>query len=108
VVNIFSVGYKGAFMKLTKKDVEYVAKLARLELNEEEKEKYTLQLAQILEYVSKLEQLNTQNIEPTSHVLSLENVFRDDEVKPSLSRDEVLANAPETEDGYFKVKKVIE
>ncbi|MFH1239192.1 MAG: Asp-tRNA(Asn)/Glu-tRNA(Gln) amidotransferase subunit GatC [bacterium] len=94
-------------MELTKKDVEYVAKLARLDLSGEEKEKYTVQIAKILEYVSKLNQLNTENIEPTSHVLPLENVFREDEVKPSLKPEEILANAPEQEDGYFKVKKVI-
>lgn len=95
-------------MKLSKKDVEYVAKLARLELTEEEKEKYTIQLAKILEYVSKLNQLDTENIEPTSHVLPLQNVFREDEIKPSLSQEEILTNAPEKEDGYFKVKKVLE
>ena len=95
-------------MKLSKKDVEYAAKLARLELGEEEKEKYTIQLAKILEYVSKLNQLDTEKIEPTSHILPLQNVFRDDEVKPSLSQEEILANAPGKEDGYFKVKKVIE
>lgn len=95
-------------MKLSEKDVEYVAKLARLELTEEEKEKYTIQLAKILEYVSKLNQLDTENIEPTSHVLPLQNVFREDEIKPSLSQEEILTNAPEKEDGYFKVKKVLE
>ena len=95
-------------MKLSKKDVEYIANLAMLELSEEEKDKYRTQLAKILDYVSKLNQLDTENIEPTAHVLPLQNVFREDEVDTSLSQKEVLSNAPEKEDNYFKVKKVIE
>ncbi len=95
-------------MALSKKDVEYVAELARLELTDQEKEKYAIQLGKILDYICKLKELDTQNIEPTSHVLGLENVMREDEVKPSLGQDEILSNAPQKEDGYFKVKKVIE
>ena len=93
---------------ITKKEVEYVARLARLRLTEEEKEKYTKQLADILKYINKLSELDTEKVEPTFHVLQLSNVFRDDKVKPSLKQEEILTNAPEVEYGHFKVKKVIE
>jgi len=93
---------------ITKKEVEYVARLARLRLTEEEKEKYTKQLGDILKYIDKLKELDTDKVEPTSHVLGLSNVFREDRVKPSLQQEEILANAPEVEASHFKVKKVIE
>ena len=95
-------------MKISKKEVEYIARLARLYLTEQEKEIYTEQLGKILEYIDKLNQLDTEGVFPTSHVVSISNVFREDEVKQSLSREEVLSNAPEEEAGHFKVKKVIE
>ena len=93
---------------ITKKEVEYVARLARLKLTEEEKEKYTKQLADILKYINKLNELDTEKVEPTSHVLRLSNVFREDRVRPSLKQEEILANAPQVESKHFKVKKVIE
>ena len=95
-------------MAITMKDVEYVAKLARLKLTKEEKEKYARQLSDILNYINKLNELDTSNIEPTSHVVSLSNVFRQDKVTPSLSSKEILSNAPKKEKGFFKVKKIIE
>lgn len=95
-------------MKITKKDVEHVAKLARLRLTEEEKEKFGEQLSEILEYVEKLNVLDTAHVEPTSHVVALKNVMREDEVKPSLPVEEVLDNAPAREGKYFKVPKIIE
>ena len=95
-------------MKIAKKDVEHVAKLARLRLTEEEKEKFGKQLSDILEYVEKLNELDTARIEPTSHVVALKNVMREDEVKPSLPVEEVLSNAPAREGKYFKVPKIIE
>ncbi|HUW22959.1 MAG TPA: Asp-tRNA(Asn)/Glu-tRNA(Gln) amidotransferase subunit GatC [bacterium] len=93
---------------ITKKEVEYVARLARLKLTEDEKEKYTKQLADILKYINKLNELDTEKVEPTSHVLRLSNVFREDKVRPSLKQEEILANAPEVESSHFKVKKIIE
>ena len=81
--------------KITKKDVEYVAKLARLRLSEDEKEKFTRQLDQILKYVDKLDELDTGKVKPTSHVLSLKNVFREDRAGKSLAVDKALENAPE-------------
>jgi aspartyl-tRNA(Asn)/glutamyl-tRNA(Gln) amidotransferase subunit C len=95
-------------MKITKKDVEHVAMLARLYLDEEEKAKYTRQLNSILDYMEKLNQLDTEKVEPTSHVLPIKNVFRKDRVEESLANEEVLANAPDKENGYFKVPKIIE
>ncbi|NOX97882.1 MAG: Asp-tRNA(Asn)/Glu-tRNA(Gln) amidotransferase subunit GatC [Nitrospirae bacterium] len=95
-------------MKISKDDVKQVARLARLRLTEEEKEKFGKQLNQILAYVEKLNELNIENVEPTSHVVPLTNVLRKDEVKPSLSEEEALANAPERKGKYFKVPKIIE
>jgi aspartyl-tRNA(Asn)/glutamyl-tRNA(Gln) amidotransferase subunit C len=97
-------------MSISKKDVEHVARLARLALSEEEKERYTAQLGSILGYIEKLNQMNTENVPPTTHVLPLSNVWREDRMEPSTlgSPEEILANAPEREGPLFKVKKVIE
>lgn len=97
-------------MKITKKDVEYVARLARLELSEREKEQFAGQLEQILEYVDQLKKPDTKGVPPTSHALDLKNVWREDRVKRSTPEEieRLLANAPEREDNFFKVKKVIE
>ena len=95
-------------MKITVKDVQYVANLARLELTDEELENLTKQLDGILTYMNKLNELDTEGIEPLSHVLPLKNVYRDDKVAPSLPVEEALKNAPDREGGFFKVPKVIE
>ena len=95
-------------MKITRQDVENVALLSRLEMTAEELEAYSGQLNAILEYVDVLNKLDTTRIEPTAHVLQLKNVMRPDEVKPSLPQELALSNAPEAEDGYFKVPKVME
>ncbi|SDE86279.1 Asp-tRNA(Asn)/Glu-tRNA(Gln) amidotransferase subunit GatC [Sporomusa acidovorans] len=95
-------------MKITRQNVEDVALLSRLEMTAEELDAYSGQLNAILEYADILNKLDTKGIEPTAHVLPLKNVMRPDEVKPSLPRELALANAPEAEDGYFKVPKVIE
>jgi len=95
-------------MKITRQDVENVALLSRLEMTAEELEAYSGQLNAILEYVDVLNKLDTTGIEPTAHVLQLKNVMRPDEVKPSLPQELALSNAPEAEDGYFKVPKVME
>lgn len=95
-------------MKITMQEVEHVARLARLELNEKEKEKMRAQLDSILSYIDKLNELDTSGVEPTSHVLPLTNVFREDEVRPSLSQEEALANAPDRHDLLFRVPKILE
>jgi aspartyl-tRNA(Asn)/glutamyl-tRNA(Gln) amidotransferase subunit C len=94
-------------MSVTVQDVEYIAKLAKLEYSEEEKIKFTKQFNTILGYIDKLNELNTDDIEPLSHVIELSNVFREDEVKPSIPREEALKNAPSHSDEFFKVPKVI-
>lgn len=96
-------------MAITKKDVEYVANLARLNLSEKEKEMFAVQLKSILKYIDKLKELNTDNVVPTSHVLDVKNAFRKDEVKECDKdiKEALLKIAPEREDNFYKVKKVI-
>ncbi|MBI4971053.1 MAG: Asp-tRNA(Asn)/Glu-tRNA(Gln) amidotransferase subunit GatC [Candidatus Omnitrophica bacterium] len=90
-------------------DIVKVAQLARIKLKDAEKVKLQKDLNSILDYVAQLNELDTKNVEPTSHVLNLENVYRKDDVKNWPIRDEVLKYAPLTADGkYFKVPKVIE
>ena len=95
-------------MKITCKDVANVALLSRLEFSEAELETFTGQLDAILEYADVLNKLDVDNVQPTAHVLPIKNVMRADEVKPSLARELALSNAPEQEDGYFKVPKIME
>ena len=88
--------------------IDQVAELARLNLKPAEREKLAKDLEDILHYVDQLQELKTDGIEPTSHVLPIENVFRKDEVHPSHVRDSVLKYAPKREEKFFKVPKVIE
>ena len=94
--------------KITLKEVEHVARLARLDLSEPEKERMRSQLDAILTYIDKLRQLDTGGVEPTSHAIPIVNVMREDEVRPSLPAGEMLANAPEREADFFRVPKIIE
>jgi aspartyl-tRNA(Asn)/glutamyl-tRNA(Gln) amidotransferase subunit C len=84
-------------------DIAHVARLARLDLSEEELEAYKTQLGAILDHAAKVQSLQGEPELEASHPLRFENAYRDDEVRPSLDRDEVLAQAPESEDGYFAV-----
>lgn len=95
-------------MSISIEQVEHVAKLARLELTQEEKQQYMEQMNAILKHAELLNGLNTDNVPPTSHPIPLVNVMRDDEVRPSLPMDKVFRNAPEEEDGHFKVPAVLE
>lgn len=95
-------------MKITKQEVDHVAKLARLELSEQEQEKFTDQLSNILTYVEKLNELDTAGVEPTSHVLDIKNVMRNDVPAASLPQERALANAPDKAAGHYKVPKIIE
>ena len=95
-------------MKISKEQVKHIAMLARIELNEDEIELYQEQLSKILDYVEKLNEIDTTEIEPTSHVINLSNVFREDRIKSWLSRDEALKNAPDATDKFFRVPKIIE
>lgn len=95
-------------MKITRKEVEHVALLARLNLAEEELETFTGQMDAILAYVDKLNGLDTSGIVPTSHAVPMENAFRADEVRSSIGTENALANSPDRIDGFFRVPKVIE
>jgi len=89
-------------------EVEHIAQLAMLNLSPVEKEKFTRQLNLILEYMEQLNQVDTTNVEPMSHPLGLTNVFREDEIVPSLPVEESLKNAPDKSGKYFRVPKVIQ
>jgi aspartyl-tRNA(Asn)/glutamyl-tRNA(Gln) amidotransferase subunit C len=91
-----------------KMDIEKVAKLARLELSEKEKNTLGNQLEQILTYMEQLNRIDTTGVEPTSHAIPIQNAFREDEASPSFLQEEVLGIAPEEEDGHFKVPRIIE
>ena len=95
-------------MAILRKDVEYLAHLARLELTSEELSRFVPQLDEILAYVEKLKKAKTEGIPPTSHALKMTNVFREDQVKPCLSTEEALKNAPDREGPFFKVPQIIE
>ena len=95
-------------MPVTRKDVEHIAELARLTIKDEELESFTRQLNEILAYVDKLNELDTSNVEPLSHPVDGENVFREDIVKQSIDREEALGNAPDRSELFFKVPKVID
>jgi aspartyl-tRNA(Asn)/glutamyl-tRNA(Gln) amidotransferase subunit C len=87
---------------------EHLARLARLSLSNEEKELFGGQLDNILDYMGKLDELDTSNVLPTSHVISINNVVRDDLPKPSLGSEEALKNAPDRTDKFFRVPRIIE
>jgi len=96
-----------ALVTISKADVEHVALLARLELTEEEKERYTQQLNNILGYMEKMNALDTAGVEPTAHVLPMQNVFREDAARPGLPRELALHNAPQAQDGMYKVPRIV-
>ena len=94
-------------MSVTLKDVEHIAELARLAITDEEKSRLTAQLNAILSYMEQLNKLNTDAVEPLSHVIELSNAFRKDEVRAGLDTERALANAPAKTEKFFKVPKVI-
>jgi len=94
--------------KIIKKiDVEYISKLAKLELSEEQKELFLKQLNDILSYFKKLNELDTEHVEPTSHILHFSNLLHEDTIKPSLSQETVLNLTQYKKDGYFKVPRIL-
>lgn len=95
-------------MKISKEEVAHAAYLARLHFSEEEKEKFTTQLNKILEYMDQLGKLDTSQIEPTFHAVAQTNVFREDVVRPSISQELSLSNAPDQDRGFFRVPKIID
>ncbi len=95
-------------MEISKEQVEHVARLARLEVSEEEKTTFARQLSGILTHMDQLKEVETAGVEPTATVLPTDNVFREDEVRPSLTQERALANAPDQADGFFRVPKILE
>lgn len=95
-------------MKLSAEEVKHIALLARLGLSEEDVEKFREQLSNILENFEILKQVDTANVPPTAQSVDLSNVLREDEIAPSYPPQEVLANAPQQEEGHFKVKAILE
>lgn len=94
-------------MKISRKEVEHVAGLAKLNMSEEELVRMTEQLDTILSYVAKLDELDTRGVDPTTHAFSINNAFREDEMQDSLPRDEALANGPNVNGEAFVVPKII-
>jgi len=94
-------------LKISRKEVEHVADLARLNLTEQEIELFTDQFNSILEYFAKLQEIDTANVEPTAHAVQLYNVLREDQVTGSMESEKVFANAPWAEEGYFRVPKIV-
>ncbi|MBF0565764.1 MAG: Asp-tRNA(Asn)/Glu-tRNA(Gln) amidotransferase subunit GatC [Nitrospirae bacterium] len=95
-------------MSITAEDVKHIAALSRLKLSGDEIELFGRQLNDILHYVDQLNELDTKDIEPTSHVLPINNVFREDVETPSLDREDALMNAPDRAGGFYRVPKIIE
>jgi aspartyl-tRNA(Asn)/glutamyl-tRNA(Gln) amidotransferase subunit C len=93
---------------ISRKDVEHVARLSRLALSDAEIEKMREQLAAILAHIDTLRALDTEQVEPTSHAVPMENVMREDEPSPSLPQDAMLANAPDRSADFFRVPRIIE
>lgn len=93
--------------RLTRQDAAYVARLARIDLSDEELDRFAGQLADVLEHAAAVSSLDTAGVAPTAHPLPLRNVMRPDEVRPSLKRSEVLAAAPDSEDGRFRVPPIL-
>ncbi|MFO0753082.1 MAG: Asp-tRNA(Asn)/Glu-tRNA(Gln) amidotransferase subunit GatC [Thermodesulfovibrionales bacterium] len=95
-------------MKINREDVRHIATLSRLHLSEEDLDTFSSQLSTILEYIEQLNGLDTEGVEPTSHVLPLQNVMRGDLPLPSLPREEVLGNTPDSTGKFYRVPKIIE
>ena len=95
-------------MGISREQVKHIALLARLGVDEADLEKFSVQLSDILENFEILQQVDTEGVPPTSHPVPLSNVMRDDQVAPSYPPAEILANAPREEDGYFRVRAVLE
>ncbi|QHS24193.1 Asp-tRNA(Asn)/Glu-tRNA(Gln) amidotransferase subunit GatC [Virgibacillus sp. MSP4-1] len=94
--------------EISKDQVKHVANLARLAITEEEAEKLTDELGSIIKFAEQLNELDTENVEPTTHVLDLKNVMRKDEPKQWLTQEEALKNAPDKKDGQFRVPSILE
>ncbi len=95
-------------MAISREEVLYIARFARLEFDEEKVEEFAHQLGRVLDYINKLSELDVSDVEPAYHVLDMVSVMREDEVKEGLSQQEALSNAPDPKDGFFRVPRIIE
>jgi len=95
-------------MHISKQEVEHVAKLARLEITEAEKDTFSQQLSSILTYIEELKSWDTTGVEPTATVLEQANILREDQARPSLPVEEAVMNAPDSDGGYFRVPRILE
>ena len=95
-------------MAIDRKAVDHVARLARLDLSEDERRRMQTELSKIIEHAEAIQALDLDGVEPTSHAIPLRNVMRPDEVRPSLDPEEALRNAPAAEDGRFEVPRILE
>ncbi len=103
----FFVEY-GMAKKIDETQVRQVAKLSRLDLTDDEVARFSTELSAIVEYIEKLNELDVDSVEPLAHCLPLNNVFRADEIRPSLDTEEALSNAPQRHEEYFKVPKILD
>lgn len=94
-------------MAVTREEVKRIAKLAKLSLTEEEEINLQKEMSSILDYMDKLNEIDTSDVEPLSHPIPVENIFREDKVEKSISREDALKNAPDATEEFFKVPKVI-
>ncbi len=94
-------------MNISREQVEHVARLAALALTEEEKKLFGRQLNQVLEHAEVIKSVDTEDVPPTSHAIPMGNVYREDQVRPSLPPEEALRNAPQPEDGFFSVPRIV-
>lgn len=92
---------------IEKKDIQYIAKLANLKIEDDDIDDFTRQIGDILEYVEKLDELDTDNVVPTAYTVPMKNVMREDKVEPSMDRDKILSNAPDKKEGQYRVPKII-
>ncbi|NJD78710.1 MAG: Asp-tRNA(Asn)/Glu-tRNA(Gln) amidotransferase subunit GatC [Candidatus Methanoperedens sp.] len=92
---------------ISRKDLEHIGWLARIELSEDDKDKYTPKLNSVLDYFGELDKVDTEGVQPTYHVLPMSNVFREDSPAKSLSQEEALSNAPKKQDGFFKAPRMM-
>ena len=89
-------------------DIEHLSLLARLNLSDDEKQLFSRQVDSIIDYINTLNELDTSDVEPTAHILPMKNVFREDTLKVSLPREKAMQNAPEKNDDFYRVPKIIE
>lgn len=95
-------------MTISIEELEYIAKLARIELDKNDRERFNEKLSSVITYIEKIKGIDLENVEPTYSPIPLNNVFREDERKPSLDRESLLMNAPKKREGYFQVPKMVD